>query len=150
MLVEAGASQADLLNAGAGGERVSANDILIPPVNFGPPPAPTTPVAIPFYDGIGVCWDLVADPTITGYEVRRADDAGFLLNDQVLTITQGFQYVDNKLGGVGVTKFYRVRAYRNNDTTSLYSTVVSATTTAQALQITQIELWADALRTARS
>lgn len=143
------ASMVDVINEGAGGERTLGTQIPLPAQMWGTPPAPTGVVAMPFYDAVAISWRLVMDPTIQAYEIQRADDAAMTVNVVTLVRTTGFQFLDGKLGGAGVTKSYRVRAYRDTGEISAWSSPQTVTTTTPGQQLVQLALWGTVLQTAR-
>jgi hypothetical protein len=145
-----GANQANH-NGALGADPLALAPVIIPAIDFGVPAAPQGLSATPFFDAIGLAWQMILDPTITGYEVSRATDAGFTANVTIRTQALALQYIDVALGGSGVTFFYRVRAVRQAFDGAVsfsgYSDVKTATTTAESAQLAQIELYAATLQT---
>ena len=116
------------IGGGLGLPPSGALSYLILPTTPGPPAIPTGFAATGFFQQIGLSWDLNLDPSIEGWELQRADDAGFTSNVVTLTRARALSFVDGNLGH-STTRYYKLRAVGKGGISG-YTAVVSATTTA--------------------
>ena len=94
--------------------------------NPGAPAAPIGVAAIGFPLAIGVSWSFNAERDIAFYEVDRADNASFTINVILVQKALINSFIDRLPGGV--TRYYRVRAVRRTNVSSVNSSIVSAST----------------------
>lgn len=127
----AGATAQALESGGLGFSGPSMSRLQLPDTDFGPPTMPFNPVAIGFLNQIGLSWTVIPDPTVIGYEVQRANDSDFTVNEMTLAVTPGLSLMDNNLDS-STRRYYRVRAVRPRtlagDFNSDWSEVVFADT----------------------
>ncbi|HET8659707.1 MAG TPA: hypothetical protein VFM55_12000, partial [Micromonosporaceae bacterium] len=98
---------------------------VVPSGDTTPPQAPTgLAVTTASPAGVGLRWDAVADPTLHGYEVRRAGASGGPY--QTVALVTGTGYVDTTVTEGG-TYFYVVRSVDTSWNRSGPSNEVSAT-----------------------
>jgi uncharacterized protein YjbI with pentapeptide repeats len=107
------------------------------PATVGAPDTPTGLQATGLWRQIALTWDLDPNPTITGWEVQRADDAAFLTNVVTLTSARALAYVDAGLPD-SATRYYRIRALGTGGVSGYTAPVAGTTLASDATVLTQL------------
>lgn len=117
---------ADLNGTGDGYSPAQAGSLSVVSSGDTTQPQPPTGLAVTTASpaGVGLRWDAVADPTLHGYEVRRAGASGGPY--QTVALVTGTEYVDTTVAE-GATYYYVVRAVDTSWNRSGPSNEVSAT-----------------------
>lgn len=114
------------------------------------PATPTGLQAFGFYKQVVLVWSLDTDPTIEGWEIQRATNAGFTTGVTTLTVVRALAYLDDDNLSDSTQYHYRIRAKGDgNDNYSSYTSVVNATTLSNdSTVLTQLASAAQLIQTA--